>query len=342
MSHGKERRKWCATKAKASAFAATITSGPASAVQLASLPEHDQIDALAALELASEGGHTLTEAVRYYQANATNATQSVPLLAAWKEFAVVKEQHQGVRPKTLKALRLQVGRFAEAYPTLATTVLTSEHLSVWMATHQWGAVSRNAYLTCMATFCRWCIGKRYMTTLPTDAIPRAIVEEREVEILTPAQAQSLIRAAESVDAGLVAYVALGLFAGIRPTELTRLQWSDIDHDAGTVNLTGQQSKTRRSRIVHLTPNCREFLSLCEGLELTNLRRRLAAVRVEADLTDWPPDVMRHSFASYYLALHGLAACAMESGNSEEVLLKHYRKPITRTLANEFFSVLPEG
>jgi hypothetical protein len=49
--------------------------------------------------------------------------------------------------------------------------------------------------------------------------------------------------------------------------------------------------------------------------------------------------MRHSFASYHLALHrNEASTCYEMGDNSATLFKHYRKLVTPEQAAEFFGI----
>ena len=57
----------------------------------------------------------------------------------------------------------------------------------------------------------------------------------------------------------LAWLVLGLFAGVRLNELDRLKWGDLDLDAGRLRIDAAASKVRQRRIVHLEPAAREWL-----------------------------------------------------------------------------------
>ena len=70
-------------------------------------------------------------------------------------------------------------------------------------------------------------------------------------------------------------------------------------------------------------------------------RTLAKVRRKANISHWPKDVLRHSYASYILPLHpDVHALAAKMGNSVAVIHKHYRRPVRAELAHEFWKILP--
>lgn len=66
--------------------------------------------------------------------------------------------------------------------------------------------------------------------------------------------------------------------------------------------------------------------------------------VEALKMEWPPDVMRHSFASYLLAKTGDPAdVALQLGHSQgsSVLWDHYRALVSAKDAERFFGIYPD-
>jgi hypothetical protein len=52
--------------------------------------------------------------------------------------------------------------------------------------------------------------------------------------------------------------------------------------------------------------------------------------------------MRHSFASYHLALHkNEASTCYEMGDNSTTLFKHYRKLVTSEQSKGFFEIIPK-
>ena len=80
-------------------------------------------------------------------------------------------------------------------------------------------------------FCRrsglYCLGN------PAEKIPRAILDDSAPGILTIEQVAELLSVTREEDPGMLAYVAIGLFAGLRRSELCSLEWSEIDLKART-------------------------------------------------------------------------------------------------------------
>lgn len=63
----------------------------------------------------------------------------------------------------------------------------------------------------------------------------------------------------------------------------------------------------------------------------------------AKITQWPPNALRHSFASYHLAhFRDAAQLALELGHTTtEVLFNHYREVVTPEEAEKYWKIGPE-
>ena len=58
--------------------------------------------------------------------------------------------------------------------------------------------------------------------------------------------------------------------------------------------------------------------------------------------EWPPNVLRHSFTSYRIAIVQSAdQVALEAGNSPSIIFKHYRELTTPEVAEKWFNILPK-
>lgn len=95
------------------------------------------------------------------------------------------------------------------------------------------------------------------------------------------------------------YVILGIYGGLRPEEITRLDWSQINLDAGTVRVTGK----RRTRLVTLEPIAVKLLGehpLKSGPVApsnSTVDRWRGRAKKLLKLDKWPQDLLRHTAAS---------------------------------------------
>lgn len=170
----------------------------------------------------------------------------------------------------------------------------------------------------------WCAAN------PVDAIPRPTLQEAEVHPLPWADLCSLLRtAAQQEHRCCMPAVGLMLWAGVRPAELRRLRWEDIDWQEKVISLKPQHSKTGGCRHITLQPVLISWLkqerrtpmkqgSICPP----NWLRRWKALRHAAGINHWQQDVLRHTFASYHLKRwHDLPRLQEEMGHRSARLLR---------------------
>ena len=124
--------------------------------------------------------------------------------------------------------------------------------------------------------------------------------------------------------GLLGYVILTLFCGVRAEEAKGLEWKDVNDDLNEPFLTvsAKIAKKRRIRNVELPPNAVLWLSLIKDRsgKVVELRdknhfdtmfrkmREHAGFKEKGDdgrwVSTWNNNAIRHSFGIYHFALYG--------------------------------------
>jgi integrase len=209
----------------------------------------------------------------------------------------------------------------------------------------------------VSNFFNWAVRREYAAANPMDKIDRPEVDETEPQILSLGDCRSLlISARDHKDGLLLPYVALGLFAGLRPAELSRLTWPKIDLAEGTVTIDGSMAKTRQRRIVKLSANAIAWLEPYTvsrpPFTFTNFQRDFAKVKNGAKfngkegmkgLRAWVPDYMRHTAISNHFAHNKHEGeTASWAGNSPNVIHRHYKALVKEADAKEFWEITPDN
>jgi integrase len=181
--------------------------------------------------------------------------------------------------------------------------------------------------------------------------------ETEPQILSLADCRGLLISARDHKEGLLLpYVALGLFAGLRPAELSRLTWAKIDLAEGTVTIDGSMAKTRQRRVVKLSTNAiawlEPFAVSRPPFTFTNFQRDFAKVKNGAKFNGkegtkgmraWVPDYMRHTAISNHFAHNKHEGeTASWAGNSPNVIHRHYKALVKEADAKEFWEITPDN
>lgn len=143
------------------------------------------------------------------------------------------------------------------------------------------------------------------------AVPQ--VQEHEVGILQAPEIEKLLTEAETYENGAcLPAVGLMLYAGIRPHEVARLTYNEVDWENGCITIRARHSKTGGARRVEMPPPLRRLLSefRCkarhERVCPKKWSRHWAELHARAGWNNekpWQPDILRHTFASYHLQYH---------------------------------------
>lgn len=172
------------------------------------------------------------------------------------------------------------------------------------------------------------------------------LEIKEPAYLTVEQVQRLFSAADEY--GLLGYFVLGLFLGIRPEELEKLDWKDVDIEDGTVVIYAAAAKISQRRELPINKTLAAWLPLCVRdsgaiVDSVNFSDRFEKCRAAAGLLEgWVADVVRHSFATYHSAVHRPEKTAELMGHigGLRVLKRHYVAYVPKRFARQFWALRP--
>lgn len=228
--------------------------------------------------------------------------------------------------------------------------LTSEKLTTFCERGHPSLKTYNNRRGILSTFFKFAFQKDWVGKNPVEKIPYHRIAHRRgsARTLSPAQAQELMIYVEHYDDGrLVPFFALCLFAGIRPClrsgEILKLRHEDINIETGVIHVEPEVSKVRMKRNVTIQPNLAAWLRAYPldrfPIVPPNLQHTRAAVAKKFDLSC---DVMRHTFISMFVAkFRSMGEAALQAGNSESIIRRHYLDLKTPAEAERFFGITPQ-
>ncbi|MCH5284945.1 MAG: tyrosine-type recombinase/integrase [Akkermansiaceae bacterium] len=265
--------------------------------------------------------------IRTGVSSVAESERSVPFETAVRESLQVRQIR---RPSTIADLRSYTNRMLEfaEYNQVSLRSMTSEQCMTMLrclfghSPH----VFRKAKAVLHSVFAYgqrrgWCHFN------PVKAIECPPVYEERIIPLTGSQIRALMRACRHKDlCSMLPAMQLLLWCGVRPGEVRRLRWRDIDRREKVVYIEGRVSKTGGPRAVPLRGAARELLhNTRPGDELIaprNWNRLWRKLRKRAGLHNWQRDVLRHTFASYHLkCFHNLPQLQEEMGHRDCNLLR---------------------
>ena len=262
-----------------------------------------------------------------------------------KTFLAEKEA-EGVSQLYLNDITRRLDKFAETFKCPVANVKTGE-IADWLKAIKATGRNGNNYRNAVCTLFSYARERGHLTRekkTEGELLKRFKETVEEVGIYTPKEIRRVLGAA----AGPVrAAIAIGAFAGLRNEEIHRLQWSDINLDAGRIIVSADKAKTAQRRIVPILPNLKAWLEPLKQAEgpvgpnvehLTNFSRNIS-VACKAAGVGMVGNGLRHSFASYRLAsVKSADQVALEMGNSPRKLFQHYRELVTAEAATAWFNV----
>ena len=261
------------------------------------------------------------------------------------------ESKRGRNGRHLASMRRTVNRLPSLHDRLVSDI---SHRDLEPLLNEIALGGRNFVMRHLKAFFNYGIKRGHLINNPISRLDFVESSPKEVEIVSPENVAKILETALENDLGLVPYLVLGFFCGIRPVgELTLLQWSDVDFQNRSVTIRSTISKTKRRRFPEISENAvawleayRERGGRCEGPIVTCSERVLYTRRQRnqeaAGITHWPNSAMRHSYCSYWLAMHkDINKLVLQSGHtSVDTMWRHYHRGTTEAEAKKFWGIMP--
>jgi integrase len=286
---------------------------------------------------------TLLEAVDFYIKRKYPAAGDPFLPDLVKLFIDDKRREQKLWNKLRDVYFFSFNRFkglADHFKDRRVSTLTEKDIIDWLYSQTALApISKHHHFKYYRMLFEWGVknGQVGENPLGKIKIPEPLVLPK---IFTIAEVESLLfHSWNHPDGRFFPYLVLGFFCGIRPHELSKLQWLDIVDDGTLVHIPTQKSKTSDLREIPI-PFCARLMLYryqtwhpqkpanrivpyyFPGFK-EDLRRfyRQPALKI----VKWPHDVIRHTFASFfYRATRDTDQLRMRLGHSQtEMTLRHY-------------------
>lgn len=279
--------------------------------------------------------------------------QQKPLIEATAEYIAAKEsefaQDQLSVPQ-MDRIRWEMKRLTDFFPGKAVAEIVSTKLIAFLEAGKGGMKTHNNRRGLLSTFFKYCFQRGWVAENPIPKVPHFRIRRKRglAQTLSLVQVRAVMEFAETHKGGIwVPYFALCLFAGIRPGvpngEITKLKPEAVDLDAGIIHISAEVSKVREPRKIVIQPNLAAWLRAYPLKKFPiipgNFKKRRQKFAKSLGLTH---DVLRHTFISMFVAkFRSIGEAAIQAGNSEAIIRKHYLDLKTTKEAEEFFGVVPK-
>ena len=303
----------------------------------------DELEAITALGIVRrvfpDDPPTLSEMADYYVSHFSKPMSLITINEAVKQF----HKWDGLTDNSkdhVAQFRRRTTKFAEAYDGMKLKDFDKSTIQGWkdsMVENEKGKVEIQNELRCLNRFFNFCIEEEWIMVNPVSKVRKPKSKRNRIEIYSNAQIMKLLECASEVAGGeLVPYFALGAFCGIRPHELTRLDWADVNLNTKKCLVDG---KTGEDRSVTIPDNCVEWLEphkQASGLVAgdKNLRKRLNLIYALAGFRRQPHDIGSGRDGGFIQAEYADRLGDVDSESRPEIIQDGLRKTAITRMAQK--------
>jgi integrase len=355
-------------KCEAELIAARMTTGDNDVLQLRS---SDRAAYLRAVQLLAPSGVPLESAVaQFVEATAILGETSVVESAKFfvrrnpgvlpkksvrqvvEEF-IADKQAKGRGERYLSDLRYRGNKFARAF-SCGIADLKGATIEDFLLSLKLSAQSYTNFRRVLGTLFAFAKRRGYLLKDhdELDRVEKLRPDNGETEIYTPDEFRRLLLAA---NAEFLPSLAIGGLAGLRSSEIERLDWTEVRLDERFIEIKKGKTKTASRRLVPVVESLAEWLaplakhhgpvwphahdSFYDAQQAT-----AASTATEGrGAVVWKQNALRHSFISYRLAaVQDVNQVALESGNSPGMIHKHYKQLVSGAEGGKWFAIRPDS
>ncbi|MEO6569531.1 MAG: site-specific integrase [Opitutaceae bacterium] len=355
---GKRVRKNFSTRIEAQAERqalelATLQSETGLRTAATRLEEAQLSEAEAAFHRLEGRTRTLTFYLDFALANYRDPIRDMPLADAAKEYLNLREtdHKQGnLSHRQFTSFRCELRALEVVFRGKTVAELTAAALTDFFRRGQASKKTYNNRRGLLSAFLKYCLLKDWVATNVITKVPhfRGVGHRRgSAPTLTADQCAEIMEWAETNHGGaLVPFVALCLFAGIRPDlyegEISKLESKHVRLDTGVILIEPHVSKVRMKRAVTIQPNLAAWFRAYPLDQFPIMPRGFRRLRLKfRKQFDLSHDILRHTFISMFVGkFRSLGEAALQAGNSESIIRKHYLDLKSTAEADQFFGIMP--
>ena len=255
----------------------------------------------------------------------------------------------GRRPDTVKGARWRIDAFSRTFGKRQVHEITTSEIEAWLDKNGWQGLNRRHYLAVVHAFFQFAVKQKLISFNPSAAIDKPIVEQIPPEIMSPKTIKTLLHTAEQIKPSLIPSLVISFFAGLRPNEVTGLEWKDVLLEEKLIRVIPSVAKMRRQRLVEISDNLLAWLLRYRQKEgyiwphgSTTYQHKKTRL-LKAAKVSLPYNAGRHAFASYHLAKNkSPEKTSLQLGHSNpNMLFSTYRGLVTETSAADFWAIRPK-
>lgn len=281
----------------------------------------------------------IDEAITFFENRYRRESKSITVLNAKAEFidsrhGISKATQANYETGLSLLLMPDPNKFVHAFSIADLESILKKYRKV---------ASRRTYRTIFSSFFRWAVRHHYCTENPCDRFDKLPRDMSLIAALSLEESKRLLYVAMLMQEGAaVAAVAIGLFAGLRPSEIRDLKPEDILSDK--IRVTGGKLRRQLKRSVPISPVLASWLKEFpfKGLP-PGWDGKMKRLKKATKARKWVQDIIRHTSITFQTERDkNEATTAFNNGTSIQMMNRHYRHTIDDDqTVSEFWNLTPE-
>lgn len=239
----------------------------------------------------------LNAALSFVESHYRSEIQTTSILTAQREFV---DGRTSGSPKTKEHYESSLKLLLKSDPNKSIHSFTVSDIERILNRYK-NINSKRTYRRAFKTFFNWCVRHHYCLENPCDRLDKLPQDMTQIAALSLEESKRLLYAAMRLqDGAAAATVAIGLFAGLRPSEIKDLKREDIGEKG--IRVTGGKLRRKLKRTVPISPVLAAWL---EKYPFTGLPKgwgyKMKALKKATKAKKWVQDMheVKQQTSKYY-------------------------------------------
>lgn len=243
---------------------------------------------------ASGKGADLDQAIAFFESRYRPETKEITILNAKEEF--LKTRH-GISDATRSNYDIGLGLLLKKEPKKFVHAFTVSDLETFLKKYS-NIRSQRSFRVIFSVFFHWAVRHHYCLENPCERFDKLPKDMSQIVALSLADSKRMLYAAICIqDGAAAAPVAIGLFAGLRPSEIADLKPEDIGEKV--IRVSGGKLRRKLKRTVPIPPVLAAWLKKYPFAGLpSGWGYKMKTLKKATKAKKWVNDIVRHTSISY--------------------------------------------
>jgi integrase len=265
------------------------------------------------------------------------AAAGLTVAQGWREFSL--QRLPSLRGNHRRLVEWWLGHYVEEQGRSLLSGVSPRDIDAFLGRPEWCGTTRAQGYIYLRLFYNWLVRYEHLDRSPVlrAEVPRKAPQHH---LLTVAEARELLRLTKGDDR-MRAWLVLGLFGGMRQSEVGRALPEHIEKTEIFVPITKSTAADPRPRFVPILPALRRHLpKKWDCLAEDHIKRKRNAIVAAMRWDEWPQNCLRHTAASMHLAnCRDAGKTAFFLGHSSpQMVHKTYARAVREHEARAFWAI----